>query len=270
MNSILSFKIAIQTVKDNLRISLILIGLFGVMAIVYSGMFPAFKDMLTQMAEAGGLDPFSSFFGVAALEMNTFVGFLYLEMYQIFILIILAIVVGFVAASMISKEIESKTIDLFMSNPVSRKQIIFEKFIGLVPMVLIINFVTMIAIMGTTIAIGEELNFSYLFMTHIVLIPYLLSIVSIGILISVIIDEKMKGSIIMIAAIVAMYVYQTMGQMISAIEFVKYFSLMNYTNLFDVLKFGKVDVEGFIILCTVTIVTLIIAMIYFEHKDIKI
>ena len=102
MNSILSFKIAIQTIKDNKRVTLILTGLFGVMALAYSAMFPSFEDMLTQMAESGGLDPFSSFFGTAATEMNTFVGFLYLEMYQIFILVILAIVIGFVSASIIS------------------------------------------------------------------------------------------------------------------------------------------------------------------------
>jgi len=270
MNSILSFKIAIQTFKDNLKTTIIIMGLFGIMAAVYSGMFPSFKDMLDQMAASGGLDPFSSFFGMAALEMNTYVGFLYLEMYQIFIIIILAIVIGFIAASIVSKEIELKTIDLIMSNPISRKQIVFEKFIGLLPMVLIINFVTMIAIMITTSAIGESLDFNNLFLTHLVLIPYLMAILSIGILISVIYDEKMKCSIIMIGFVVAMYIYQTIGQMISSFEFVKYFSLTYYTNLYNVLKLGKVNIEGVIVLCAVTIVTLIIAMIYFEHKDIKI
>ncbi|UCB57953.1 MAG: ABC transporter permease subunit [Thermoplasmatales archaeon] len=270
MNSILSFKIAIQTFKDNFKTTIILTGLFGIMAVVYAGMFPSFKDLLDQMAESGGLDPFSSFFGPAAMDMNSYVGFLYLEMYQIFIIIILAIVIGFIASSIVSKEVELKTIDLFMSNPVSRKQIIFEKFIGLIPMVLIINFITMIAIIFTTSAIGETLDFGYLFLTHIILIPYLLAIVAIGILISVIIDEKMKGAIIMIAVIIAMYVYQTMGQMISSLEFIKYFSLMYYTNAYEVLKFGKVDVAGFIILSTATILLLIITMIYFEHKDLRL
>lgn len=270
MNSIFSFKIAIQTFKDNLKTTMILTGLFGIMAVVYAGMFPSFKDLLTQMAESGGLDPFSSFFGPAALDMASYVGFLYMEMYQIFIIIILAIVIGFIATSMISKEVELKTIDLFMSNPVSRKQIIFEKFIGLIPIVLIVNFVTMLAIMITTSAIGEELNFNYLFLTHLILIPYLIAIVSIGILISVIIDEKMKGAIIMIAVIIAMYSYQTIGQMISSLEFIKYFSLMHYTNAYDVLKFGNIEVDSLIILSTFTILVLIVTMIYFEHKDLRL
>ena len=270
MNSILSFKIAIQTMKDNLKITLILMGLFGVMGFAYSAMFPSFKELLDNMASQGGFDAFTGMFGPAALEMNTYTGFLYLEMYQIFILIILAIIIGFVAASLVSKEVESKTIDLFMSNPVSRKQIIFEKFIGLVPMVLLVNFVTMFAIMISTVVINEEINFYYLFLAHASLMPYLLAVVAIGLLISVIIDEKMKGSIIMIAVIIAMYIYQTMAQMIPSFEFIGYFSLMKYTVTYDVLKFGKVDAQGIIVLSAVTIIVLIITMIYFEHKDIRI
>jgi ABC-2 type transport system permease protein len=270
MNSIFSFKIAIQTMKDNLKTTVILTGLFGVMAIMYSGMFPSFKELLDNMASQGGFDAFTSFFGPAALEMNTYVGFLYLEMYQIFILIILAIIIGINSASLISKEVESKTIDLFMSNPVSRKQIIFEKFIGLVPMILLINFVTMFAIMGTTIAINEELNFYYLFLTHVTLIPYLFAVVSIGVLISVVIDEKIKGTIYTIAIILAMYVYLTLSQIVSSLEFIGYFSIMKYAETFEVLKYGEVDVPGIIVLSTVTIIILIVTMIYFEHKDIKI
>jgi len=51
MNSIFSFKIAIQTFKDNLKTTLILTGLFGIMAVIYSGMFPSFKDLLEQLVE---------------------------------------------------------------------------------------------------------------------------------------------------------------------------------------------------------------------------
>lgn len=269
MNNILSFKIAIQTFKDNLKTAIIVTGLYALMAIVYAAMFPSFKEVLDEFASSGALDSFS-FFGPSAMDMNSYVGFLFIEMYQIFIIIILAIIIGFIAASMISKEVELKTIDLFMSNPVSRKQIIFEKFIGLIPMVLIVNFITMFAVMATTSVIGETLNFYNLFLTHLILVPYLLSILSIGILVSTVFDEKLKCAITMIGLVVAMYIYQTIGQMISSLEFIKYFSLTYYTNAYNVLKFGKVDVEGFIILTTVTIIVLIITMIYFEHKDLRV
>jgi len=121
MNSIFRFRIAIQTVKEHWRTTAIITLLFVLMTSMYSGMFPQFEEALIEMMSSGFGDSFN--FLPHADQMATYVGFLTLELYQIFWLLILAIMIGFIAASSITKEIEAKTIDLLMSNPVSRKQI---------------------------------------------------------------------------------------------------------------------------------------------------
>ena len=195
LNRIFRLRIAIQTIKDHWRVTIILSLLFMGMAAMYAGMFPAFEESLLEMMESA--ERFNWLQGSS--DMATYVGFLNLELYQIFWIMILGIILGFISASIISKEIEGKTFDLLMSNPVSKKQIVFEKFIGLLPMVIIINFATMFVVMGVTIAINEELNFTYLFLTHLASMPYLFAVVSIGLLLSVIINEKMKASIITVS-----------------------------------------------------------------------
>lgn len=267
MNGLLHFKITFQTMKDYRKITLILTLLFMAMAAMYAGVYPAFKDMMADMVE-GFREGFSFVPGVE--RMDTYVGFLNIELYQIFWILILGILIAFIAASIISKEIEAKTIDLFMSNPVSRKQIVFEKYLGLIPLILIVNFATMIAVYGITLAINEEINFGYLFMTHVVSIPYFLAITSIGLLISVIIDEKMKASIIMIAILVGMFVFRSISLMVPDYESMGYISLTHYFNPADILMEGEVDVIGVIVLVVVSIQCLIIAMLYFEHRDIAI
>ena len=156
MNDVLRFRIAIQTIKDHWKITLIVTMLFMAMAAMYAGMFPQFEESLLEMMESGFADSFNYF--PHADQMATYIGFLTIELYAIFWLLILAIMLGFIAASSITKEIEGKTIDLLMSNPVSRKQIIFEKFIGLIPMFLIINFATMLSVVGITAVINEKLK----------------------------------------------------------------------------------------------------------------
>jgi ABC-2 type transport system permease protein len=240
------------------------------MAAMYCGMFPTFKDVLGDMIESGGAEAFSNFFGPSAFDMGTYVGFINLELYQIFWIVILGILLGFIAASQISKEIEGKTIDLLMSNPVSRKQIVFEKFIGLIPLVLIVNFATMLSVMGTTLAIGENLNFYNLFLTHLISIPYLLSVISIGILLSVIIDEKMKASIYFIALFMGMYVLESISKIIPEYEGLGYVSITHYFIPYDPLKFGKIDISSVFVLIAVITVCLAVSMIYFEHKDLRI
>ena len=266
LSRIFRFRIAYQTMKDHWKISMILTILFVLMAAMYAGMYPAFKESLLDMLQSGFAEGFNFLSG--AQDMGTYVGFLNLELYQIFWLMILGIILGFISASQISKEIEGKTIDLLMSNPVSKKQIIFEKFVGLVPMVLLINFGTMLSVMGVTIIMDEELNFSYVALTHLVSIPYFLTVISIGLLISVLIDEKMKASITMIAIIVGMFVFNSISLMVPEYENLGLISISHYFDPYDTLKFGSVDVEGVIILCVITVWMLIISMIYFEHKDI--
>ena len=267
MNGLFRFRITYQIIKDYQKITLILTLLFMGMAVMYAGVYPAFKDMMADMLE-GFEESFNFVPGVE--NMGTYAGFLNIELYQIFWILILGMLIAFIAASIISKEIEGKTIDLLMSNPISRKQIVVEKFLGLIPMILIINFGTMLAVIGITLAIDEELNFGYLLMTHIASIPYFLAIASIGILISVIIDEKMKAAIFTIAILVGMFVFRSISLMVPDYESLGYISITHYFNPADILIEGKVDPVGVIVLLTVMCISLIIAMLYFEHRDIAV
>ena len=268
LKRIFRFRIAFQTIKDYSKITIILSFLFMGMALMYAGMYPAFEESLSEIIESGFAEGFDFFRG--AEDMGSYVGFLNIELYQTFWLLILGIMIGFVAASNISKEIEGKTIDLIMSNPVSRKQVVFEKFAGLIPMVLIIYFLTFLAIIGVTVAIDQALNFYNVFLTHLASIPYFLALIGIGILISVIINEKMKASIVMIALIVGMFIFESLGQMVTDYESIGIISITHYFDPYDTLKFGEVDFVGTVILLMVAMWTMIIAMIYFEHKDITV
>jgi len=268
IREILRFRIALQTIKDYAKPTVILTMLFSGMAALYAGMYPAFKDMMVDMQETGALDSFAFISGYQ--DMASYVGFLNIEMYQIFWVLILGLIIGFLAASTIAKEIESKTIDILMSNPVSRKQIILEKFLGLLPMVLIINFVAMFTLIIVTIGIGEDLDFGHLFLTHLISLPYFFSLVSIGLCISIVFDEKMKASIVMMAIVVAMFVLDSIAQMIPDYEILGQFSLKHYFQPYPALKLGEIDLAANGVLILVTIVAIFIAMFYFDYKDITV
>ena len=263
------FRIASQVMKENFRMTIILTLLFMGMTAMYAGMFPQFQEFLIQMIESGGGESFYNMFPHAD-QMHTYVGFLTIELYTIFWLLILGIILGFIGAASISKEIEGKTIDLLMSNPVSRKQIVFEKFIGLIPMFLVVNFVTMISVFGITIAIDESIEFENLLMVHLVSIPYFLAIISIGILLSVIINEKMKSSIFLIAILIGMYFINMISLLTPDMEFLGYLSMNHYFDTFIVLNNGEIDISGVLVLICVITFCLVTSMIYFEHKDIEV
>lgn len=263
---ILRLRLTLQTIKDYWRSTIILTLLFSGMAALYAGMYPAFEDMMVEMGESGALDPFAFIPGYE--DMASYVGFLNIEMYQIFWVLILGIIIGFLAASTIAREIESKTIDILLSNPVSRKQIIFEKFLGLLPMVLIINFTAMVTIMVITIGLGEELDFWHLTLTHLISLPYFFSIIAIGLFISTLFDEKMKASIVTMAIVVAMFIFDSIAEMIPDYEALGLISLKHYFKPYDALKLGEIDLVGNGVLLLVCLFALIAAIFYFDWKDI--
>jgi ABC-type transport system involved in multi-copper enzyme maturation permease subunit len=128
----------------------------------------------------------------------------------------------------------------------------------------------MLTVYGTTIAIGEELNFGHLFMVHVTSIPYFLAVASIGLLLSVIINEKMKASIIMIAIIVGMFIFESISLMIPDYEFMGLISIVHYYNPADILLAGKVDATGSIVLVAVSLECLFMSMLYFGRRDINV
>lgn len=268
MNDIFRFKIAIQTIKNFKRTTIILSLLFMVIAVGYAGMFPAFEESIVDMMDSNFYESFNFFPHFD--QMHTYVGFLTLELYNIFWLLIMAIIFGFIAASSISAEVEGKTIDLLMSNPISRKQIVVEKFVGLIPMFLVVNFATMLAVIGITVGINESINYSYLLLVHILSIIYFFAVLSLGLLLSVIIDEKMKSSIIVISILIGMFVLNSLSLTTSDYEWIGYFSFLHYFDTYNVLQFGEIDFIGVFVLVVVTIVCLIVSMLYFEYRDINV
>ena len=107
-------------------------------------------------------------------------------------------------------------------------------------------------------------------MTHVVSVPYFLAIAAVGLLISVIIDEKIKAGIITIAIIIGMYIFESISLLIPDYKSMGYVSLTHFYNPADILINGIVDVYGVVVLVIFIVICLIISMIYFDHKDIAV
>lgn len=255
-------KITRETIKDKLTITAVLSFIFIGLQGMYVAVWPYFKEEMESFADM----PLDFIRGWEF--MTEFPGYLNMEMYQIFFILILAILIAYIAGSLISEEIESKTIDMLMSNPVSRKQIVLEKFLGIIPLILIVNFAAFGAVYGFTLLIEAEISFSNLLLTHLTAIPYFLAIASISLFISVFMDKKMKASITAMAIVVGMYILESVSSLASEVEKIGLVSVINYYDPSELLVKGKLDMIGSIVLTAVTIVSLVAAMIYFEWRDI--
>ncbi|MFP4006247.1 MAG: ABC transporter permease [Candidatus Hadarchaeia archaeon] len=262
MTSRAKLKIALETAKDKWKMALLLTLIFMGFSAMYIGIYPAFEESLEQFTEM----PMEFIRGFE--NMGTFTGYLNIELYQIFWILILPTLIAYIAASLISAEIEAGTIDMLMANPISRKQIVLEKFLGLVPLVLTVNFATMGTVYGMASLIGEEISFTHLLLNHLWSVPYFMAIVSISLLVSTIIDKKMRASITAMAIVIGMYLMESIAQLVPEYEKIGMMSLVRYYDPSDLLLEGEMSTTGPIVLTLVLIAALTSAVINFERKDI--
>lgn len=259
-------RVAYETMKSKLRTMVIMSLVFMGLAAMYPAFYPSFKgsieEMMKNMPEMGFIRGFES--------MASYPGFLNAELYQIFWVLIGGILVGYISASLLSEEVESKTIDLLLSNPISRTRVVVEKFLGVIPLIIIVNFATMGSVYGMTIVMNQSLSFTHLFLTHLVSIPYFLAIASIGVLVSTIIDKKMKASILVMGLIVGMYIFESISLLVPDYEAIGFISLIHYFDPADILIHGHVSLGGVSLLILVTVGCLTAAVTHFDRRDIAI
>jgi len=266
-------KIAIHSLKTSwkgiLLLNLVFIGLTAMVI----GIYPNIKESSGMQEYINNLpESILYMFGGSELELDITIleGFLNMELYQWGWVLLLGVYFAFVSSSLISKEIENKTIDMLLSNPVSRGRILLEKFLGLVPSIILINITTPLVILGCAAYINETISVEYLFYTHFASIPYLLAACALGLLFSVIFDEVRRANTMVIGTVFAMYILEALSLLSEKYSAMGKISLSHYYDPGKILIQHDVDITGIAILFLVTGVLLIIAIIYFQRKDIAV
>ncbi|MWV64676.1 ABC transporter permease subunit [Halorubrum sp. JWXQ-INN 858] len=168
--------------KGYQRSSLVLTGVFAMLAAVFLAVFPAMKDEADAieaaypdyMLELMGLEELSTIEGFAGGYVYPFVWILFAGMYF-----------GYAGAGTVADDVRTRKMDLTLSYPVSRESVIVQKVAALwVPMAAL--NVGMLAVMaGGARLVGESFDPVALAMVHLLGVPYLLVCAGIGVVLSV-------------------------------------------------------------------------------------
>lgn len=195
-------------------------------------------------------------------------GYLVAQVYQQLWVLLLGVYFAYVAARAISGEIENGSIDLLLTNPLSRTRIIVGKFLSLVPVLIFVNLVSLLAIYEGVVLIGEEIDPVNLTMLHALSTLYLLAASAIGLLLSVIFDTVRRAQAAAIGISFGMFLVDTLT-FDTDYEWIGTFAISRYYDAGPLLTEGEVAFDDVAILVIVTIALLMIAAELFERKDIR-
>lgn len=265
--------IIIAKIKDRL-LSLVIYCLASVGFIwVYVALFPSFADQSEEFKDLFDVFPegiMEAFGFEGEMYFENINNFLATEMFSfIWPILIIAIGVG-IAGSAIAGEIEKKTIETLLSQPISRTKIFFSKYlVGLINLV-VFTFISIYSI----IPLAELYNLDYgrgnylLFASTALL--FALSIYSIAFLLSSLLNKKNLVSFISVGLIVLMYVAHIVANLKESMENIKYGSFFYYYNPTKILGHGEVLDYTYLVFIGTIVLTTSIAWYYFNKRDIAV
>ncbi|MFH5797591.1 ABC transporter permease subunit [Haladaptatus sp. CMAA 1911] len=203
-----------------------------------------------------------------AFSLTTMEGFLAVELYQFFWLLLLGIYTAYIAGGLIAGDVERGRLDVLLATPVSRSKVIVEKFLSLVPTLVVLNVIVGAVVYVSVVAIGESVSLSDLVVAHLLSIPYLLACGAIGLLLSVVFDHADVAQRGGLGAIFALFLLDSVASS-ADMGWLGAISPTHYYDPTAILVSGEYDWTGAVVLLAGIVALVLVSRVIFQRKDIS-
>jgi ABC-2 type transport system permease protein len=227
-------------------------------------------DILSMM---GGFEEILDFFGGLAVMSNPY-GFWSLEILS-FIWLYAGIYLIFIASSLLSQEVENKTIDLSLSKPISRYNFLGSKitflYVFIMTTVGIFFLITLGSMAGSPTFRTEGIYIDRLFATYFSVVLFLGALAMVAKFSSTIFLSTKKS---LAVGVMVLFIMFFLGEfyiyMDEAIQGIKYISIFYYYNPIDYLIHADLDLftRDIIVLGIINGVLIAGSLFVFSKKDI--
>lgn len=205
-------------------------------------------------------------FGIQSL--TTIEGFLGAEVYNFVWVLALGLYFAYVAGGMIASDIESERMDLLLSMPISRAQLLAEKFASLLLPIVTVNVVVGSAVYVFALAIGESIDPTYLALTHLLSVPYFLVCAALGMVFSVVFSRAALAERGAAGVVFALFLVESVVGGADEYDWIQYFSPTHYYDPTPLLIDGSYDLIDSAILLVAFFGLLLLSQILFQRRDI--
>lgn len=245
----------------------VLTGLLSAFVVVFLAFFPSFAASGIDMdAYVEAFPPaFRELFGI--ITISTVEGFLAVEFYQFAWLILVGLYLAYLGGETVAAELETRRMDLTLAAPVRRRAIVVGTFLGLVPLVLVLNAVLPVVAYLGVLGIGETIAAERLVAVHALAVPYHLACAAIGVLASVLFGRSGIAQRVALGAMFALYMFESL----TALTDYDWLGAISPTAYYDpsaILVTAEYDWVGGGILLVGTAALVALAVFRFERADL--
>ncbi len=186
------------------------------------------------------------------------------------VLFLMGLVAIVIPARQIAGESENGLLELLLSLPYQRKQLLFSLWIFAASALLL---VVLGAFSGSVIALIATRNLNIIFLGHLLKVSLnlwslFLLVMSCAVMVSVFNREGSRAGLTGAIVIFTFYFIYFLSSIWESLEFTKHFNIFNYYQP-QKLIFGGINLgRNLLVLSILTLICLIIAFLHFEERDI--
>jgi len=196
-------------------------------------------------------------------------GFLYMELFGSFTMyIIIYFIIQYAGA--FCSEMETKTIDILLSTPLRRRNLFISRYLSwiVLELLFIVSWILCIGIGVRMIDKADEVPLVDIARTMFYFLPFILSVQSLCMFISVLTNESKKAYGISLGIYFGMYFFEIINGISENLNFLKYFTLLHFTDPGLVFIEGVIPWRDTLVLAIVAIVLFAAGLFVFERKDL--
>ncbi|MBU1672429.1 MAG: ABC transporter permease [Actinobacteria bacterium] len=258
-----------KTVSDRWRSTAVFGG--GILAYVLmtTALYPTFRDIsgIEELLDKYPKD-FLRLFGVESFDITSFGNFVTAELLGLmWVIIVVAFVLGF-ARSVIAGEIHDGTMELLLSQPISRWSVVTSQALAIAAGIVTLVVVTVLGIVGFGAALGIEIFYRGFFAFIPVGICLLLAIAGYSLLFSTLLKDPRRVVMASAGLTLAFYMLHFAGAYWRVADRMDVFGIFHYYNPASVIDSGTVPVGSLLALLAFAAVGFTASLVVFRRRDV--
>ncbi|MFC5970952.1 ABC transporter permease subunit [Halomarina salina] len=200
--------------------------------------------------------------------IGTIEGYLALELYQFAWVLGLGAYLAYSAAGSVAGDVDDGRMDTILAAPVSRGQVVVEKFLSLLVPVVVVNVVVLAVVALGTSLVDYPVPAADLVAVHALSIPYLLFCGGLGMLASVVAPRRFVAEGVAVGLLVGTFLLDSVTAG-TDLDWLSAVAPMRYYDPVAILTASEYDLVGAVVLLGVAVALLAASGVWFRRVDVR-
>lgn len=259
-----------RTIKDRRVVTLIYLAVAIALIWLYVALYPSIKSQSANFESLLKTYPegFLKAFNIDIKSYTTIGGYLASEQYSfMWPIILIFMLVGF-SGTALAGEIEKGTIEMLLSQPISRLKIFAGKYLAGLGM--LIAFMLFSVYAAAPILSLYHIGYDLKIFTTMTILGFMfgLAVFSLAMFFSSLSMERGRVYFLSGGLLVLMYVLNLVASLKENVADLKYFSFFYYFNASKALIYNQIDHWAYLVFLGVAVVSAVLGAIWFMKRDI--